>query len=112
MKTILFITIMSIMPLVGMRASTIKDTTITVFGNCGHCKKSIEKASYSIGGVQSAIWDKTKKKLNLRFDSTKTSLLLIEQSIISVGYDTENMRTQDSVYQSLSPCCKYERKSK
>lgn len=112
MKTIFFVTIMSIMSLVGMRASTIKDTTITVFGNCGHCKKSIEKVSNSIDGVQSAIWDKTKKKLNLRFDSTRTSLPLIEQSITSVGYDTENMRAQDSVYQRLSPCCKYERKSK
>lgn len=29
----------------------------TIYGNCGICKKWIEKAALSVGGVEKAIWD-------------------------------------------------------
>lgn len=88
----------------------IKDTTITVYGNCSSCKKAIEKAAKSVDGVESAIWDKKKKILAIQYDTAKTSLDLIEKAIIAIGYDTENMRAEDSVYDELHHCCKYNRK--
>lgn len=88
----------------------IKDTSIMVYGNCSSCKKAIEKAAKSVDGVESASWDKKKKILTLQFDMAKTSLDLIEKAIIAIGYDTENMRAEDSVYDELHHCCKYDRK--
>ena len=86
------------------------DQVITVFGNCGSCKKAIEKAAKSVEGVASATWDKKKKTLSVQFDEAKTSLDLIEKAIIAIGYDTEHMRVEDAVYDTLHSCCKYDRK--
>ena len=86
------------------------DTSITVYGNCSSCKKAIEKAAKSVEGVESASWDKKKKILTLQYDAEKTSLELIEKAIIAIGYDTEHMRADDSVYEELHHCCKYDRK--
>ena len=111
MKTILFMTTAFILSCIEIKAQTVKDTTITVLGNCEMCKRTIEKAVKSVDGVQYVSWDKKKKKLNVQFDTIKTSLPIIELSIISVGYDTENMMAKDSVYQTLNPCCRYDRKN-
>jgi mercuric ion binding protein len=91
-------------------AFAITDRVITVFGNCGSCKKVIEKAAKSVEGVEYAVWDKKKKTLSVQYDDAKTSLDLIEKAITAVGYDTEHMRAEDSVYEKLHSCCKYERK--
>ncbi len=90
--------------------NTLKDTTITVYGNCSSCKKAIEKAAKSVKGVEYASWDKKKKMLNIQYESSVTSLNFIEKAIIDIGYDTENMRAEDSVYDNLHQCCKYDRK--
>ena len=34
----------------------------------------------------------------------------LQKAIADVGYDTENYRADDDVYNSLHYCCKYERK--
>lgn len=87
------------------------DTSITVYGNCTSCKKAIEKATKSVKGVKSASWDKKKKILNIQYNLSETSLNTIEKAIIDIGYDTENMRAEDSVYDELHECCKYDRKT-
>jgi copper chaperone CopZ len=86
------------------------DTSITVYGNCTSCKKAIEKATKSVKGVKSASWDKMKKILAIQYDLSETSLNTIEKAIIDIGYDTENMRAEESVYNELHECCKYDRK--
>jgi mercuric ion binding protein len=90
--------------------NTVKDTSITVYGNCSSCKKAIEKAAKSVNGVKTASWDKKKKILNIQYDISETSLNTIEKAIIDIGYDTENMRAEESVYNELHECCKYDRK--
>lgn len=90
--------------------NAVKDTSITVYGNCSSCKKAIEKAVKSVDGVKTASWDKKKKILNIQFDLSETSLNTIEKAIIDIGYDTENMRAEESVYNELHECCKYDRK--
>ena len=93
-----------------MLQNDVKDTSITVYGNCSSCKKAIEKAAQSVKGVKNASWDKKKKILTIQYDVSETSLNTIEKAIIVIGYDTENMRTEDSVYDELHECCKYDRK--
>lgn len=90
--------------------NAVKDTSITVYGNCSSCKKAIEKAAKSVKGVKTASWDKKKKVLNIQLDLSETSLNTIEKAIIDIGYDTENMRAEESVYNELHECCKYDRK--
>lgn len=90
--------------------NAVKDTSITVYGNCSSCKKAIEKAAKSVIGVKAASWDKKKKILNIQYDLSETSLNAIEKAIIDIGYDTENMRAEESVYNGLHECCKYDRK--
>ena len=51
-----------------------------------------------------------KKILTIQYDLSETSLNTIEKAIIDIGYDTENMRAEDSVYDELHECCKYDRK--
>lgn len=87
-----------------------KESVITVFGNCGSCKKAIEKAAKSVEGVESAYWDKKKKTLTVAYDEAKTSLNFIEKAIAAIGYDTENLFADDEVYENLHSCCKYDRK--
>ena len=90
--------------------NAVKDTSIKVYGNCSSCKKAIEKAAKSVNGVKTASWDKKKKILNIQYDLSEISLNTIEKAIIDIGYDTENMRAEDSVYDELHECCKYDRK--
>lgn len=83
--------------------------TIAVAGNCGMCKKKIEKAA-KIPGVESAVWDKKTKELALVFDASKTSSEKVQTSIANAGYDTEKVKAPDAAYKKLDDCCQYDRK--
>lgn len=84
------------------------ETTFGVRGNCGMCKNTIEKAVNSIDGVKSADWDKLRKEVKVSFDASKTNLDAIHNAIANVGYDTEKMNGNESAYENLPGCCKYD----
>ena len=83
--------------------------TFLVSGNCGMCKKKIEKAAKSVDGIKSAKWNVVNGNMKVKFDTNKTTSDAIQNAIASVGYDTENYRAKDEVYENLHYCCKYER---
>ncbi|MCF8378274.1 MAG: cation transporter [Bacteroidales bacterium] len=80
-----------------------------VYGNCEMCKKTIEKAGESVDGVNSAKWSISGKMITVKYDSTKTNLETIKKAIADVGYDTEEYRAKDEIYNALHKCCKYDR---
>jgi copper chaperone CopZ len=80
-----------------------------VRGNCGMCKKTIEKAAHSVEGVHEAIWDKGKKKIAVSFDASKTNEMEIQKAIAASGYDTEKVKGELSAYDKLPGCCQYDR---
>ncbi len=80
---------------------------IGVRGLCGMCKKNIETAAKSVDGVKSAEWSAEKQSVRLMFDEGKTNRLAIEKAIAAVGYDTENVKAPDEVYNQLPGCCRY-----
>ncbi len=84
--------------------------SVWVNGNCDMCKSTIEKAALSIEGVLRADWNGETHKLNLDFESDSKDIDAVEKAIAAVGYDTQNHKAADSVYQELHSCCKYERK--
>jgi cation transport ATPase len=86
-------------------------STIKVSGNCGMCKKHIEKAAKDAGAT-TANWDKVSKLLTVSFDPAKSSNDKIETSIAGAGYDTEHKQATEEAYKKLDECCQYDRKTK
>lgn len=84
------------------------ETTFGVRGNCGMCKKTIETAANSVDGVASANWDIDLKKIDVKFDDTKTNEMAIHNAIAASGYDTDKVSGSEEAYNDLPQCCKYE----
>lgn len=83
--------------------------TVEVAGNCGQCKKRIEKAALSVEGVKMAAWDEDTKVLSVMINEEKTSMDKVEKAVAAVGHDTKNVRAKDEDYENLHHCCKYDR---
>ena len=84
--------------------------TVKVWGECGMCKKTIEKSAKEAGAT-TADWNKDTKVLAVSYDAKKTDLQGIEKSIAAAGYDTKNFTASDEAYKKLHSCCQYERKA-
>ncbi|MFD1162895.1 MULTISPECIES: heavy-metal-associated domain-containing protein [Hwangdonia] len=84
------------------------DLSFGVRGNCGMCKKTIEKAANGVAGVAKATWDVDKKKIDVSFDDTKTDAMAIHKAIAASGYDTEKATGDLAAYDNLPGCCKYD----
>jgi hypothetical protein len=85
-----------------------KTETLKVSGNCGMCKKKIEKASKDAGATY-ALWNKDTKILTVKYNSSSTNTAKIEKKIADVGYDTPDFKATDEAYNKLDGCCQYER---
>ncbi len=86
--------------------------TFGVRGNCGMCKKTIEKAAHSVEGVSKATWNKKTKKMMVSFDASKTTEMAIHKAIAASGYDTEKVKGSETTYNNLPGCCKYDHEMK
>jgi len=82
---------------------------IAVSGNCGDCKKRIEKAAYSVKGVKSADWHADHQDLHLVYDENKCSLDDVRKAVAATGHDTDMVKATDADYDALHGCCKYDR---
>lgn len=78
-----------------------------VAGECGTCKKKIEKAAKEAGATYAA-WDMHSKILKLSYNAG-TDVSAIQQKIADAGYDTPKFKATDVAYNSLDKCCQYER---
>lgn len=83
--------------------------TFTVYGNCGMCEKTIENALTGVDGIDWADWEVETLQLTVKFDPDKITLNQIKERVADVGYDSETNRATEEAYESLHPCCKYER---
>ena len=84
-----------------------KKTALEVDGVCGMCKARIEKAAIKTKGVKYANWSVETHQLSLIMDETKCTLEDVEKNIAAVGHDTKQIKAEDKVYASISPCCQY-----
>lgn len=87
--------------------ATTKDASFGVRGNCGMCKNTIEKAANSVNGVISANWDGDRKKIDVSFDKSRTTIMTIHRAIAASGYDTEKVTGSEEAYKNLPGCCQY-----
>lgn len=88
-----------------------KTVAVKIYGNCGMCKKTIEKAALK-KGTGKADWDNDTQTAQLTFDSSRTNADEILQRIAAAGYDSEKFRATDEAYANLHSCCQYERPAK
>ncbi len=91
-------------------AQTKNPTTdiVKIYGNCGMCKTTIEKAG-TIKNEANVDWDKDTKMATLIYDSSKTSKEEILKRIALAGYDSDSFLAPNDTYSSLPGCCQYER---
>lgn len=112
MKTLQFL-LLSLLFIViahtGFSQSTTKET-FKVAGECGMCKKHIEKAAKE-AGASYALWNEDSKVLTVKYSSTSTNKAKIQQSIANVGYDTPEYKATTEAYNRLDECCQYQRTS-
>ena len=88
-----------------------KTETVKIYGNCGMCKATIEKAG-NVNKVASVEWNKDTKMATLTYDSDKTDQDEILKRIALAGYDSEKFLAPDDVYAKLPGCCQYSRELK
>lgn len=84
------------------------EITFGVRGNCGMCKKNIETAANSVDGVLMANWDIDLKKIDVKFDDTKTNKKAIHKAIAASGYDTDQIAGNEDAYKDLPQCCQFD----
>ena len=86
------------------------DYAIGVKGNCGMCKTTIEKAVNGLDFVENSEWGIKTKILDIAFtDSVNFDLEELNKAINGSGYETMNSTANQSAYDALPMCCKYDR---
>ena len=85
-----------------------KTEEVKVSGNCGMCKKTIEKAG-NIKDIATVVWNKETKIATVTYDESKTNKEEIAKRIALAGYDSELVKAKDEDYDNLPGCCQYDR---
>ena len=88
-----------------------KVVSVKVYGNCGMCKKTIEKAAL-VKDLSMAEWNVDTKMAKITFDSTRMSADEVLKRIAAAGYDSDTFRADDKAYSNLHKCCQFERPAK
>lgn len=88
-----------------------KTETAKVNGNCGMCKRTIEKAG-NVKNEAQVVWDADNQRASITYDAEKTTIDTVLKRIAQVGYDNEKYLAPDDVYANLHDCCQYDRKLK
>lgn len=85
--------------------------SVKIYGNCGMCESTIEKAG-NIKKVTQVDWNKDTKIATLNYDTSKTNQEEILKRIALAGYDSDQFLAPDDVYNNLPGCCQYDRVKK
>lgn len=85
-----------------------KTETVKIYGNCGMCENTIEKAG-NMKNRSNVAWDKETKMATILYDSLKTSKEEILKRVALAGYDSDTFLAPDDTYSNLPSCCQYER---
>lgn len=81
--------------------------TVKISGNCGMCKKTIEKAGNSADSKVD--WNEDNQTAKVSFNAEKTSLDAVLKNIALAGYDNEKYLAPTTTYAELHGCCQYDR---
>lgn len=82
--------------------------SIRLYGN-KNCKSQLETISNTFENVTSSTYDTIKGRMRVTFTGEFNKDLFIFH-FASKGYDAENVRAKDAIYNSITEECKYVRK--
>lgn len=85
--------------------------SVNIYGNCGICESTIEKAG-NVKKIAQVDWNKDTKLATLTYDASKTNQKEILKRIALAGYDSDLFLAPDDVYNNLPGCCQYDRVKK
>jgi copper chaperone CopZ len=88
-----------------------KTESVKIYGNCGMCKATIEKAG-SLKNIASVHWNADTKMAVLTYDPKITNQDEILKRVALAGYDNDKFLAPDAVYSKLAGCCQYNREAK
>lgn len=120
---VMLFSVLTVQSVIGQETSTtitqeeqeeLVNATFTVYGNCGMCKKRIEKAALSVDGVKEANWDVETKVLSVKFSDITFgkngySIDNVSLKIAEAGHDTQFNKASKDDYNALPGCCQYDR---
>lgn len=88
----------------------VKSEKMKVAGECGMCKKKIEKAAKDAGATY-AVWNVDSKELTVKYNSASSNVAKIEKAVAAAGYDTPAYKATEEAYKKLDECCQYKREA-
>jgi len=107
---VLAITMLLTFSVSNAQIKNVKTETIKIYGNCGMCKTTIEKAA-NVKNTVKLDWDKDTKMATLSYDAKKTNQEEILKRVALAGYDSDKFLAPNDVYAELPGCCQYDRSS-
>ncbi|MFV5691574.1 DUF3347 domain-containing protein [Flavobacterium sp. LT1R49] len=110
-KIVMAIIVLLSVTIANAQIKNAKTETVKIYGNCGMCKTTIEKAG-NLKKVAQVDWNKETKMAMLTYDSQKTNQEEILKRIALVGYDSNSFLAPEAAYNNLPGCCKYDREAK
>jgi len=110
-KTMVVITLLLSAVMSYAQIKNAKTETVKVYGNCGMCESTIEKAG-SLKKVANVDWNQDTKMATITYDATKTNQDEILKRIALAGYDSDKFLASDDAYNNLHGCCQYDRVAK
>ena len=113
MKTIILMAAVGLLSATASHAQikNAKTENIKVYGNCGMCETTIEKAG-SKSKLYKTDWNVDTKMASITYDSKKTTADAVLKSIALSGYDNVSYLAPDDAYNKLPGCCKYDREKR
>ena len=88
-----------------------KTESVKIYGNCGMCETTIEKAGNK-KKIAKVDWNKDTKMATITYDAKKTNQDEILKRIALSGYDSDKFLAPDDIYSKLPGCCQYDRVKK
>jgi len=79
---------------------------------CDHCKQcetcgqNFQKELLDVRGVKMMELDENAMTITVYFDSRKTNLTAIKETIANLGYDADEIKANPAAYEKLDGCCK------
>lgn len=73
---------------------------------CGMCRQKISDKLYKLNGFKNVIVDLDAQLIVVQYLKGKTTLIAIKKLINQIGYDADDMKAKQSVYNKLPACCK------
>lgn len=84
----------------------IEEVNIQTSAICGDCKVRIESALYKHKGVVSAELNLETSVVKISFRTNKTNAENLKAVITKVGYDADDLKADQTAYDSLPGCCR------